>query len=313
MQIVRFWVLVTIAFSFLLPAAASSQAERKLSAREIFYSAPTPPAAAKKTEAPKPPPARAAPQRARPEAEKPPQPVASTQIDRPVAPPKPPVSVPDEKEAEAKLVPAALTPERLVPLGLRYSILQRLEGAETIEVDPDAVFRAGDRIRLRVQVNDTGYLYIIHQGSSGIWRPLFPSAEIQGGDNRVEKGRSYDIPSGYVFTFDEQPGIEKLFIVLSRQPEADLEGLIYTLSGRETSAPKPAKPEPGAKILIAQNLAPIDDGLVSRLRNAYARDLIIEKVDEQAPGPKKEKAVYAVNTSRAHESRVVVDVRLNHR
>ena len=46
----------------------------------------------------------------------------------------------------------------------------------------------------------------------------------------------------------------------------------------------------------------IDDGLVDRMRNVYARDLIIEKVDETSPAaaaaPAKEKAVYVVNPSR---------------
>jgi hypothetical protein len=49
----------------------------------------------------------------------------------------------------------------------------------------------------------------------------------------------------------------------------------------------------------------------------YARDLIIEKVDETSPpvaaAPAKEKAVYVVNPARSGESRVVADVTLNHK
>jgi hypothetical protein len=131
----------------------------------------------------------------------------------------------------------------------------------------------------------------------------------------VEKGKAYEIPSGYVFTFDEQPGEERLFIVLSRQPEKDLEGLIYSLSGGQKPA-EPAKP-PEGRLLLAQNLVNIEDGLVDRLRNVYARDLIIEKVDETspppAPGQAKEKAVYVVNPARSADSRVVADVTLNHK
>jgi hypothetical protein len=202
----------------------------------------------------------------------------------------------------------------MYPLGVRYSILRR-EGAESVEVGSDEVFRSGDRIRLRVEVNGSGYLYIIHRGSSGVWRPLFPSAEVAGGDNRVEKGKPYEIPPGYVFTFDEQPGEEKLFIVLSRQPESDLEGLIYSL-GDGKKAGEPPKQQEG-KYLLAQNMVTIGDGLVDRLRNVYARDLIIEKVDERTPppasGPSKEKAVYVVNPARSEDSRVVADVTLIHK
>ena len=202
----------------------------------------------------------------------------------------------------------------MYPLGLRYSILKR-EGAESTEVTPGAVFRSGDRIRLRVEANADGFLYIVHRGSSGVWKPLFPSSEVAGGSNKIEKGKSYEIPSGYVFTFDEQPGEEKLFIVLSRRTESDLEGLIYSLSGSQKPA-EPAQP-PQGKVMLAQNMVNIGDGVVDRLRKVYARDLIIEKVDETTPAaasaPAREKAVYVVNPARSGDSRVVADVTLTHK
>ncbi|MCC6859269.1 MAG: DUF4384 domain-containing protein, partial [Bryobacterales bacterium] len=176
-------------------------------------------------------------------------------------------------------------------------------------------FHSGDRIRLRVEVNDQGYLYVVHRGSSGVWKPLFPSSEIEAGDNRVDAAVSYDIPPGYVFTFDEQPGEEKLFVVFARQPVTDLEKLIYEVGrGRPGEPPAPkAGAEP--KVLLAENRIEIGDQVVSELRNAYARDLIIEKVDEttKAPGYAKETAVYAVAPQGAADSRVVVDLSLIHR
>jgi hypothetical protein len=65
-------------------------------------------------------------------------------------------------------------------------------------------------------------------------------------------------------------------------------------------------------VLLAQNLRPIDDDLIGRLR-AASRDLMVEKVDADTAGPKKEYAVYAVNASGAPDARVVADVSLNHR
>ena len=91
-------------------------------------------------------------------------------------------------------------------------------------------------------------------------KSLFPSAEIEGGDNRVERGRRYEIPSGYTFTFDEQPGAEKLFIVLSRRPEPDLERLIYSLGQRRPA--EDTRPEPAPKVLLAQSTIRIDDALI---------------------------------------------------
>ena len=310
----------------------------KLSAREIFYSAPKAAAAqvektqsaAKEVAAKKPArpntPAVSAPEDTQSAAQ-------PSDIEYAAAPAKPaptaaPVpsptgdneyaavpSKPVTRPEETQFVAVSNISEPLVPLGLRYSILRSLGPGDNVEVDSNVTFRAGDRIRLRVDVNDSGYLYIIHRGSSGIWKPLFPSPEIAGGDNVVRKGVSYDIPQGYVFTFDEQAGEEKLFVVFSRQPEQDLEKLVYDLSSSEgkAPAPEPVAPAPEEKMMLAQNIISIDDSLVNNLRKVYARDLIIEQVDETTPGPRQETAVYVVNTSATQDSRVVADISLNHK
>lgn len=266
------------------------QQKPKLTPRELFYSAPPAPAAApaKRPPAPRPPRNRPAPPR---------EPLAADS--------RTPASAGRAKEPT--LVPVAS--KTYSPLGLRYSLL-KIDRGTGVEVSTDEVFRAGDRIRLSVEANDTGYLYVVTRGSSGIWKVLFPSAEVEGGSNVVERGRRYEIPSGYTFTFDEQPGAEKLFIVLSRRPEPDLEKLIYSLG-----QPRPAedtRPEQAPKVLLAQSTNAIDDALVGKFRT-YARDLIIEKVDAASPGPRAEKATYAVNTTGAGDSRVVADVTLQHK
>jgi hypothetical protein len=287
--------------AFLLPQAAAPQAAKRLSAREIFYAAPAEAAPAKKPEAAKP--QKKAPQ--------------ETAKAKPATPAPSPTLSPTVVSSGAKVVPATYSPADTTPLGIRYSILKR-DGADWTETSPDSVFRSGDRIRLRVEVNAPGYLYVISRGSSGTWKPLFPSSEVAQGDNRAEKGRTYDLPPGYVFTFDEQAGQEKLFIVFSRQPEPDLEGLIYSLSsGRKPAeSVEPAQPS-GGKVLLASNMVNINDGLIQKMRTTYARDLIIEKVDESSPAQAqakpKEKAVYVVNPARSGESRVVADVTLDHK
>jgi len=190
-------------------------------------------------------------------------------------------------------------------LGVRYTILKK-SGDQPVEVGSGTVFHAGDRIRIAVEANDDGYLYVVNQGSSGTWKLLFPSPEIKDGDNHIQKRVRYEIPSGYTFTFDEQSGEEKLFIVLSRQPEPDLEGLIYSLGNPAKDRPAVEKP----KMLLAS--AAFGNDVIGKLRNAYARDLIVEKVDDEQAGPKQEKAVYAVNPSGSADSRVVADVTLKH-
>ena len=213
------------------------------------------------------------------------------------------------KRAAALLVAAGTT----APLGLRYSILKEARGAAPIEVDPDTVFRSGYRIRLGIQTNSDAYLYVVAQGSSGNWTVLFPTPDVAGGDNLVRRGARSEIPSGHWFAFDEQAGEEKLFLVLSRQPEPDLEKLIYAVQEG------PRRPETPPKMLLALNPPSISDALIGRLREqGYARDLIFEKVTEKPASAKPadaepEKAVYVVNPAGGEQARVIVDLALNHR
>lgn len=287
---------------FLVAAAVMAQTApqngKKLSARELFYAEAPPPAPAKApAKAPAAKPVRQSVATAPTKATPPPTAPAKVNGDFSIPPPR------------TDIVPVAYPPSTEKPLGLRYSFLRNAGGDEYREVDPDTVFHSGDRIRVAVQSNGEGYLYIVMKGASGTWKVLFPSAEVADGSNRVAAGRQTLIPPPPDrFAFDEQAGEERLFIVLSRQPEPSLEKLIYSLGSASPTANEPPKQ------LLSTSLAPVDDALVGRLRNqVYARDLIFEKVDDATPGDKKEKAVYVVNPTGSPESRLVADVTLKHR
>ncbi len=266
---------------------AAAQDGKKLSARELFY-AETAPAAPK-------PAVKKAPKTAHKTVP------AAPKTNQTPEPPPTTSPVP----SQAAIIPAAYSPAK--PLGLRYSFLRNAGGDDFREVDSDTVFHSGDRIRVAVESNSEGYLYIVIKGTSGSWKVLFPSTEIDGGSNQVTGGRQYLIPPPPGrFAFDQQAGEERLFIVLSRNPEPSLEQLIYSLG-------KPAQGKaPPTKTLVAANIS-VDDALVGRLRShVYARDLVFEKVDDSTPGDKKEKAVYVVNPTGSAESRLVADVTLKH-
>jgi hypothetical protein len=198
-----------------------------------------------------------------------------------------------------------------VPLGLRYAVLKRDASGKYQDIDPDTPFRAGDRIRLQIDSNTTGYLYVVMQGSSGNWQLLFPSPEVAGGSNQLRKGQSLQIPPGDrgQFVFDETAGTEKIFLVLTRQPEQDLDKLIYSMRGQ------PGKDD--GRFVIAQST--VRDDVVNRLRSGvHARDLIFEKVDTSSAAPagaeaRLENAAYVVNPSTGADARLVVDIALRHR
>src|SRR5260370_11123369 len=150
---------------------AQAAPPKQLTARELFYAAPQTPAV--KTATARPPARRAAHPPAKPVE------IARADAPRPAAPQ--PATAP---------MPSGGAP----PLGLRYTVLKLAADNTPTQVPNDTVFHAGDRIRFSVAANAPAYLYIVNQGSSGTWKPMFPSAEIDDGNNRIERSRPYTMP-----------------------------------------------------------------------------------------------------------------------
>jgi hypothetical protein len=197
-------------------------------------------------------------------------------------------------------------------LGLKYTIL-KLSGDSMAPAAPSTVFHAGDKIQFSIETNGPGYLYIVGQGSSGTWKPMFPAPEIANGSNKVEGFHTYIFPPDHRFVFDQQTGDEKLFIIFSRDPKPDFEQLVYSLQGGKAHpVSDPAPAEQPKQVLRAS----IDDSTVGRLHQAYARDLVIERVGDDAhpaaDNATQEKAVYVVNASGSTDSALVADLHLVH-
>ena len=299
-------------------AIAPGQEQKRLTARELFYTPVTetrPAAAPKKstsTPVAKEEPARAAATK--------PQPKPPRSSTTPVRDPGEPAYRASEKAAKDGVEPAVVrvsTETEIVgpPLALRYSLLRMNADGEYVEVDPETVFRSGDKIKVAVESNDTGYLYIAHQGSSSSWMPLFPNQDTEAGDNRVRRNRRYVVPGTGRFYFDEQPGNERIMIVLTREPVTDLEKLIYDLN-KGSRAPSPAR-TPAAntapKLLIASN--GIDNSVVDRVRSQMlSRDLVYERVteDKAKTSGRSEKAMYVAVPDQTAKARLVVDLNLKH-
>jgi hypothetical protein len=200
-----------------------------------------------------------------------------------------------------------------VPLGLRYTV-QKTDGERNTDVPADTEFHSGDHIQLNLEVNDTGFLYVIAKGSTEKWRALLPSSEIENGDNSVQRGHVYTVPPGKsVITFDDTTGKEHLFVILSRQRVQEIDSLIFSLKGgRQAPAADTGGERPAAETLTA-SARPIEDSQIAKMRAAYTRDLIIEDLGHQQTGePQQDKSVYVVNPKGSADSRVVADILLNH-
>jgi hypothetical protein len=241
-------------------------------------------------------------------------------------PPQPPVStssptssVPQTLPGGGTIIQAAVRkaapPASGQPLGLRYTLVKK--GGNDAEVATDTVFHTGDQIQLKIETNVAAYLYIISQGSSGTWKVQVPSADTQNGSNRVEALRPYYFPSSdQAFTFRDPKGTEKLFVLVSREPLADIQDQIYGLQGGGQAKPV-AEPEPLPKrqSTLIEARATIPEDRIERMRSMYSRDLIIEKVNPETTGDKTEKkefAMYVVNPTGSANSRLVADISLVH-
>jgi hypothetical protein len=97
------------------------------------------------------------------------------------------------------------------PLGLRYSILRRDASGQFSALAPDTVLQPGDAIRLSVEANQSGYVSLLRSGAAGVPQ------------TRVEPSTVYLLPSEGAITLGQQPGQEKLLLVFSREPQAELE------------------------------------------------------------------------------------------
>lgn len=197
-------------------------------------------------------------------------------------------------------------------MGLRYSLLLQDAAGAFVEVAPGQAFHSGEKIRLSIMANQPGYLYVIDQGSSGHWAPIYPSAGAPPEANRVEAGKLYVVPNHTSFRFDPPAGNEKLYIIVSRDRLADLDATIQNLKG--PAEVQPAK-RPMEQTMEASNNIP--DALVEHLAS---RDLTLvqeQQVDDKAGGDDQggEKAVYVVSKGvppGARGPQVVAAVTLRH-
>lgn len=116
-------------------------------------------------------------------------------------------------------------PVNTARIGLGMTLFTRDSNGLAIRVDPDHVFRKGDRVRVLLETNTDGYLYIFNQTSDGPVIMIYPDKDLDEAGNYIKAHIPWEIPSGAAaderlrwLVFDENPGNERLFFVLTREP-----------------------------------------------------------------------------------------------
>jgi hypothetical protein len=110
-------------------------------------------------------------------------------------------------------------------IGLGLTLFMRDANGLSVRADPSRAFRSGERVRVLLETNTDGYLYIFNTTDGGKPVMIYPSVELDEGGNYIQSHVPFEIPSSTAseerlrwFTFDKYPGAERLFFVFARDP-----------------------------------------------------------------------------------------------
>jgi hypothetical protein len=97
----------------------------------------------------------------------------------------------------------------------------------SVRVDPDHVFHKGDRVRVLLETNSDGYLYIFNTTDDGQPIMLYPDPQLDEAGNFLQAHVPFEIPSSLAaeerlrwLVFDENAGNERLYFVFTHKPLA---------------------------------------------------------------------------------------------
>jgi uncharacterized protein DUF4384 len=117
------------------------------------------------------------------------------------------------------------TPVNARRLGLGVTLFMRDSNGLAVRVDPDHVFRKGDRVRVLLETNTDGYLYIFNTTNDGPATMIYPDASLDEAGNYLQAHVPFEIPTSQAteerlrwFAFDDVGGTEHLFFVFTREP-----------------------------------------------------------------------------------------------
>jgi Domain of unknown function (DUF4384) len=124
-----------------------------------------------------------------------------------------------------KPTPAPPTPVNARRIGLGVTLFMRDSNGLAVRVDPDHVFQKGDRVRVVLETNTDGYLYIFNTTDDGPATMIYPDSQLDDAGNYLQSHVPFEIPSSASaderlrwFAFDQVAGTERLFFVFTREP-----------------------------------------------------------------------------------------------
>lgn len=117
-----------------------------------------------------------------------------------------------------------ITPQRM---GMGLTLFMRDSNGMAVRTDPSREFKQGDRIRVLLETNADGYLYIFNTTDGGQPVLIYPAPELDEAGNYIQAHVPFEIPSSVApeerlrwFAFDQNPGTERIYFVFTREPLA---------------------------------------------------------------------------------------------
>ena len=110
-------------------------------------------------------------------------------------------------------------------IGLGYTLFMRDPSGRGVRVEPGHEFHSGDRVRISLEPNVDGFLYVFHTEGAGQPEMIYPDPRLDEGENWIEAHVPMEVPSSeqpderyHWFVFDNNPATERLYVVVTRKP-----------------------------------------------------------------------------------------------
>ena len=121
------------------------------------------------------------------------------------------------------------TPASRQRLGLGLTLFMRDSNGLAVRVDPNHEFRKGDGVRILLETNTDGHLYIFNTTDDGAPVMIYPDSQLDEAGNYLQAHVPFEIPASTSteerlrwLTFDEHAGREQLYFVFTREPLTDV-------------------------------------------------------------------------------------------
>jgi Domain of unknown function (DUF4384) len=110
-------------------------------------------------------------------------------------------------------------------IGIGLTLFMRDPNGLSVRVDPSREFRKNDRVRVLLETNVDGYLYIFNTTDDGQPTMIYPDPNLDDAGNYIQAHVPVEVPSSVAaeerlrwFRFDAQAGVERLYFVFTREP-----------------------------------------------------------------------------------------------